>query len=300
MPDLIVHRLNTKNESKWYTCADFNQQNSLICGTDEGYIFQTNSPSNEEFNFQLTQTFFGHRKLITDLCFIDTNNDFFLSSSADNDIRLWRLYNSQSITIYRSHLSPVWCLAVHAGSDRFASGSMDRTIRLWTPERTNILRTLMYSNADINTLAFHPNGKYLCSGSADGWIVLWSLEQAKPARVLQANSSVEQIKFTSDGNQLISITTDFKSNIDTLSQWDIRSTKETCLIKDIPHTSVLLKPCQIEQSQLFLTATQQSLLFFHLQDQNKLPFRIDLSNYSIKRLIHLASTEPNKLVAIGE
>lgn len=242
----------------------------------------------------------GHTKLVSDLCYYDANGSFVLSCSADRDIRLWRSLSSQCVTIYRSHLSPIWCLAVHPKSDRFASGSMDRTVRLWTPERLDILRTLIYHSDDVNALTFHPNGKYLASGSSDGLIVLWSIEQAQPARVLKSTSPIERLTFTSDGNHLISTASAHQS--DSISIWDIRSTTERRLIEDVPSTSRLLKPCQIHATERFVTGFHQSMLVFNAShaEKGKEIFRTNFSDQSLKRLLHLSSHQSNELLVIAE
>ena len=176
---------------------------------------------------------------------------------------------------------------------------MDHTIRLWTPERLNILRTFLYHTNEVNTIAFHPNGKYLASGSNDGLIILWALEQAQPARIFKSVSSIDQLTFTSDGDYLVSINSNQENNLDNISVWDIRSVKETYLIQNIPSHRRLLKSCQIENTDRFVTGFNQSLLFFDVNNSKETSkfFRSDIS---FKRLIHLSSNQSNKLIAIVE
>ena len=180
---------------------------------------------------------------------------------------------------------------------------MDQTVRLWTPDRTNLLRTFLHHTDDINTLTFHPNGKYLASGSNDGLIILWAIEQAQPARIFQSSSAIEQLTFTSDGNQLISISSNREHNSDNISIWDIRSVNEIDLIKNIPSHRRLLKACQIENPRKFVTGFNKSLLFFDINchpSENSGSFRSEVTNEHIKRLIHLSSNQSNKLIAIVE
>ncbi len=179
---------------------------------------------------------------------------------------------------------------------------MDQTIRLWTPDRLNILRTFLYHTDDVNALTFHPNGKYLASGSNDGLIILWALEQAQPARILKSSSSIEHLTFTSDGNHLISISSNRESKSDRISLWDIRSATERGLIDNIPSHCRLLKSCQIENSHRFVTGFNQSVLFFdiHSSQEKADVFRSDLSDETPRRLIHLSSNQSNKLIAIVE
>ncbi|CAF3446911.1 unnamed protein product [Rotaria sp. Silwood1] len=298
LPNISIHQLKNQNENEWFTCADINSKQEIVCGTDQGIIYQTQLPSNG--NNSTYKQLIGHTKLISDICYYDPNGSYILSCSADKDIRLWRSFSSNSITIYRSHLSPVWCLSVHYKSDRFASGSMDQTVRLWTPDRLNILRTFIYHTNDINTITFHPNGKYLASGSNDGLIILWTIEQAQPARILKSLSDIEQLTFTSDGNHLISISHNHEQKSDRISIWDIRSANEKYLIDNIPSHRRLLKSCQIQNTNKFVTGFNKSFLFFDINNQEEKNdfFRSEFSNEYIQRLIHFSSDEPNKLLAI--
>lgn len=301
LPNISIHQLINQNEKEWFTCADINSKHEIICGTDQGIIYQTQLSSNE--NSTKYKQLVGHTKLISDICYYDPNGCYILSCSADTDIRFWHSFSSNSITIYRSHLSPVWCLSVHSNSDRFASGSMDQTIRLWTPDRLDNLRTFVYHSDDVNTLTFHPNGKYLASGSNDGLIVLWAMEQAQPARILKSTSNVDQAKFTADGNFIISTSYNSEEKSDRISIWDIRSATETYLIKNIPSCRRLLKPCQIQNTNKYATGFNKSLLFFDINNQQEKRdiYRSEFSNDSIKRLINLSSHhESDKLIAIVE
>lgn len=193
---------------------------------------------------------------------------------------------------------------MHEKSDRFASGSLDQTIRLWTPERNHILRTFVHHTNEINTVAFHPNGKYLASGSTDGLIILWAIEQAQPARIFPSSNPVDQLTFTSDGNQLISISSNLAEKSDEINRWDIRSAQQLELIKNIPSHRRLLKSCQIETTNKFLTGFNKSLLVFHLhttiEETKNSCFRTELSSKSIQRLIHLSSKRENHCIAIVE
>ncbi|CAF3400572.1 unnamed protein product [Rotaria socialis] len=300
LPNIAIHQLINQNVNEWFTCADINSKHEIVCGTDQGIIYQTQSSTNE--NSSNYKQLIGHTKLISDLCYYDPNGCYILSCSADADIRLWRSFSSNAITIYRSHLSPVWCVSAHFKSDRFASGSMDQTVRLWTPDRLDILRTFIYHTDDINSIAFHPNGKYLASGSNDGLIILWALEQAQPARIFKSSSNVEHLTFTSDGNHLVSISHNHEQKSDSISTWDIRSVNEIYVVQNIPSHRRLLKSCQIQNTNNCVTGFNKSLLFFDINNQQEANalFRSEFSNADIKRLIHISSNESNKLIGIIE
>jgi hypothetical protein len=134
-------------------------------------------------------------------------------------------------------------------------------------------------------------------------IVLWSIEQAQPARILKSASPVERLAFTSDGNYLISIASAHRQRpSDSISVWDIRSTTERRLIEDIPSASRLLKPCQIHDTERFVTGFHQSMLVFNASDAEKGKdiIRTNFSDPSLKRLLHLSSHQSNELLIIAE
>ena len=47
LPDLTIHQLTNENENEWFTCADINDKQEIICGTDQGIIYQTQPSGNE-------------------------------------------------------------------------------------------------------------------------------------------------------------------------------------------------------------------------------------------------------------
>lgn len=183
-------------------------------------------------------------------------------------------------------------------TDRFASGSFDQTVRLWTPERLDILRTFLSHTDEINCIDFHPNGKYLASGSNDGLIILWALEQAQPARIFQAQTPVDRLKFTSDGNSLISINRHLDKHVDSINLWDIRTVVERKLIDNISNDRRLLKICQLNNSNDYITGFNRTLLGFNIQTNETI--RTDLSSMNFSRLIHLSSNETKDLISIVE
>jgi hypothetical protein len=47
LPEISIYQLNNQNQNEWFTCADINNNQDIICGTDQGIIYQTHSSSNE-------------------------------------------------------------------------------------------------------------------------------------------------------------------------------------------------------------------------------------------------------------
>lgn len=47
LSDISIHQLKNQNDNEWFTCADINKNQEIICGTDQGIIYQTQSSTNE-------------------------------------------------------------------------------------------------------------------------------------------------------------------------------------------------------------------------------------------------------------
>jgi hypothetical protein len=47
LPEIEIQQLINQNENEWFTCADINQKQEIICGTDQGIIYQTQPSFNE-------------------------------------------------------------------------------------------------------------------------------------------------------------------------------------------------------------------------------------------------------------
>jgi hypothetical protein len=45
LPEIDIQQLINQNENEWFTCADINQKQEIICGTDQGIIYQTQNNS---------------------------------------------------------------------------------------------------------------------------------------------------------------------------------------------------------------------------------------------------------------
>ncbi|CAF1019336.1 unnamed protein product, partial [Didymodactylos carnosus] len=307
------HVLSCSNLAEKFIKCDnnhYNDQKQILCGTDTGKIYNIknisyNKNTDEQEHQTIKTELLGHTKLVSDLCYYDNGEKYILSCSADCDIRLWELLNHPSstsyrpVTIYRSHLSPVWCLDTHKTSGYFASGSMDSTIRLWTSERVYPLRTFVYHIDDINTVKFHSNGKYLASGSSDGQILLWSINDGQLVRILniQTNDkiSIEKLLFSSDGHYLFSLVTKQNQTMSDICMWDIRTAKVKKIVENIPYTRCI-SLCELRNENTFVTGYENELLFFKKDESNDDSFRLMLTIDC--RLLNVSHIEKNKVFAL--
>lgn len=97
---------------------------------------------------------------------------------------------------------------------------------------------------------------------------------------------------------MISINHNLETNFDSISLWDVRSVTERKLVDNIPSHRRLLKICQIDNSDNYITGFNQTFLGFNIQTNQTI--RTDSSHMNYSRLIHLSSNESKNLIAIVE
>lgn len=175
------------------------------------------------FNEYEPLTFKGHTSAITDLL---TFNNFLITSSWDETIRIWNKRTKSSRTL-SSHKAVVTGIAMQEKEKKLISGSWDNTIKIWDIESGNCKKTLISDSpvidvvsADsiiysiskseflykwginnkheaklsghkswVNALELSKNNKYLITGDCDGTILIWDAQTSKIIRSFKAHES---------------------------------------------------------------------------------------------------------------
>ncbi|CAO3653141.1 unnamed protein product [Mucor hiemalis] len=109
----------------------------------------------------------GHKADILDLAW--SKNNFLLSSSMDNTVRLWHTSQKSCLCVFQ-HLNFVTSVKFHPKDDRFfLSGSMDGRIRVWSiPEKRVAFWNEIPNSKYATAVAFTLDGKTVIAGSHDG------------------------------------------------------------------------------------------------------------------------------------
>jgi WD40 repeat protein len=154
------------------------------------------------------------------------DGELLATVEANNEIRLWRLADSQLFLICRGHTNWVWSVA--CSPDRaalqqefgtiLASGSGDCTIRLWDVCTGQALKTL-HGLSQVRSVAWSPDGTLLASGSDDGMVKLWDVRAGQVLRTLQGHTNqIRSVAWSPDGTLLAS-----GSDDGTVKLWDVRT-----------------------------------------------------------------------------
>ncbi|KAI9481601.1 MAG: WD40-repeat-containing domain protein [Benjaminiella poitrasii] len=149
------------------------------------------------------------------------DNQYLVSSSEDQTVRLWCLNTFTNLVCYKSHNYPVWDVDFGPYGFYFATASHDKTARLWSCDHINPLRIFAGHLSDVNTVKFHPNSKYVVTGSSDKTARLWDVQRGTCVRVFTGHTgSVHCVAISPNGRLMASGGED-----QTIILWDLGTGK---------------------------------------------------------------------------
>ena len=121
-------------------------------------------------------------------------------------------------------LSPDWQSFAKTGKD-------NRTVEVWDLD-TDILKTTFEGHTDgVLSIVYSPDRKMIASGGSDGVIWLWDIETGKHRHISTPHKSVQEVKFSPDGQTIMSrwnsdfrlwdiATGEFKASLEETHQFD--------------------------------------------------------------------------------
>jgi serine/threonine protein kinase/WD40 repeat protein len=140
-----------------------------------------------------------------------------VTASSDQTVRFWDLQEERALRILRDHTNVVKALSMTTDQEILITAGDDRTIRFWAMADGQPLATIVDAHPlPINALEVSHNGRLLISADSGGGIYLWdltdqtgrispqNLETAVPRRRLEADGTVNDLRFTRDDSYLAS------------------------------------------------------------------------------------------------
>lgn len=132
-------------------------------------------------------SFDGHDDTIYSLAYA-TRENVIISGSADNDVRSWRITQTNSgetrgarVREYSGHQGPVYSVAcgVWNNQEVIASGSADTSVIIWDIGSGNRRRTFNESTDAVYAVQISPDGNRVAAGSRDGKVRIWNIRNSR-------------------------------------------------------------------------------------------------------------------------
>ena len=177
--------ITNKNEN------NFKLISSSFDKTIKFHIFSNN-------NFVLKHTFKGHKGGITCMILIksdDENNEFFMTGSADNNLKLWSLHDFKCVkTLTNGHKAAISDIA-QISLKNIVSIAQDKNMIVWNLEKfaIEILLDNFYNFANINKMILLEDNKILLSANNNKNLIIFNLKNKKISNLkfIKNNEKVE-------------------------------------------------------------------------------------------------------------
>ena len=129
------------------------------------------------------------------------------------------------LVLQTGHTGPVNAIALSSDGRVLISASDDNTLKIWDTATGNVLRTLYGHAQPVLAVALSPDGRLIASGGEDLNVRVWDVASGEARVFGQQNSSVKEMAFSGDGQQLVSLGSNELKVWDVASGREIRSTK---------------------------------------------------------------------------
>ena len=127
------------------------------------------------------------------------------TASSDATVRLWDAETGREITLFEGHEDWINFVTFTSDGQRLATASRDSTVRIWDIDTGHEIAIMRGHEAWVESIDFTPDGRRLATASRDGTARLWDVETGRELIVLQHDSSVEDLAFSSDGLRLLTV-----------------------------------------------------------------------------------------------
>ncbi|KAF9025025.1 WD40 repeat-like protein [Hymenopellis radicata] len=158
----------------------------------------------------------GHTKIIWSVACSPCGPQI-VSGSADNSIRIWDASTGIELKQFNIHTSDVTSVAFSHDGQKIVSGSADNSIQIWDVTKGELLNELItHTDTALYTVMFSYDGTRIVSGSNLA-ICVWNATVAgeQPEKLKGHMQKVDQVAFSSDGKQVISLSLE-----KTIQIWD--------------------------------------------------------------------------------
>lgn len=138
----------------------------------------------------------------------------WISSSADQTLKVWNLRTGFCQRTLAGHLGPVTAIAASPNGSVIVSGSWDETVRVWHIDRSDPTSVFRGHQRAISSVDLDLEHRLVVSGSWDRTVRLWDLDSGQVLHVLRDFAAeVTQVRFAQDGQLFLVATSDGKFSV---------------------------------------------------------------------------------------
>jgi WD40 repeat protein len=123
---------------------------------------------------KVIRNLYGHSEVVKVMSFFP-NCKSIASGSADNTLRIWKIFDESSHPIVMQTGERVTKLTISPDGLIIASGGIDNKVFVWSSDG-RLLNRLNLPSPGIMDLRFSRNGKTLIASSSDGFIYQWNFD----------------------------------------------------------------------------------------------------------------------------
>ena len=206
----------------------------------KNFVFSSNDNLLKTYDIEhnINKLYEGHTDFIMSIL---VKNDFVITSSKDNTIRIWKINNFiknennylslKCICLLKGHSETVNCSDIYLKKNYLISGCKDGSIKLWNIQKLKELKedndenekmdlisineslsSKVVHDDEINAIKFSPNGKIFASGSYDKTIKIFEISKNNDFNLIHTLSGhkkgVTDISFSPYAKILASCGTD--------------------------------------------------------------------------------------------
>ena len=142
-----------------------------MIGDDSGMLRVYNDE--QEFNLIVVASFQAHSKGITRIKQSPFNNNFIVTCSKDNTVKVWNQTNWTLIQSYTAHANQVFGIEF-VNINTIATGSWDTKIYIWSM-LTGFTQNTINVGVGVDSLKMLSNGYYLACGLSNGNIHIYNI-----------------------------------------------------------------------------------------------------------------------------
>jgi WD40 repeat protein len=138
-----------------------------------------------------------------------------LSSSKDRSILCWDLRKEKRVANHTQRMGGLNCVAIYKDQMQFVSVGQERSLTWWDLREVQPLRVMPEAHGKehcstcVALTQFDAKAQLIATGGTDGIVQIWSFDSGQVIQRNQGHSApVAAVRFSPDGRQLISVSSD--------------------------------------------------------------------------------------------